>query len=452
MQTPAKTTKYITALSIDKLQQIRPHAVFIDPGWCNLLYCMSIDSTPDNPHLYRYTSMTDRQLTKRAKFKSIINRIKKAKYPAVIDAERELSGYCTKTTDLVKFKEYLRVRGQHLPALMQFYGGNDGPKTPAGDPLVPKLAQNAHMNRQDADVVLARQLIDKFGRDAVLIIGDWNAPHMKHQEPIRGKGMRQTLKRMGFEVYLIDEFRTSKLCPDCHGQLQYVKKVTNPRPRKRPTGKGKQPDTGSAGSENDERPLVPRHGLLGCTSKQCQEQVRQRMELKAQQRAEQGTRPVDTVKHTGAVKEKYVDKFDPKHGNHLRVWNRDLVGVSNMRAIFKSLADGDGVPKRFWRSDKGPTMKSTATATAAATATATGEPTAARKCKGKSAATATATATGETTAVRKRKGKLVATAAVTATATATAAVTDEPTAARKRKAMKRPASDSGPEDNHRDKK
>ncbi|KAJ2367053.1 hypothetical protein H4S02_010352, partial [Coemansia sp. RSA 2611] len=346
MQTPAETTEYITALSIDELQRIRPHAVFIDPGRRDLLYCMSIDSTPDNPHLYRYTSMTDRQLTKRAKFKNIINRIKQAKYPAVIDAERELSSYCTKTTDLVKFKEYLRVRGQHLPALMQFYGGNNGPKTPAGDPLVPKLAQNAHMNRQDADVVLARQLIDKFGRDAVLIIGDWNAPHMKHQEPIRGKGMRQTLKRMGFEVYLIDEFRTSKLCPDCHGQLQYVKKVTNPRPRKRPTGKGKQPDTGSADSENDERPLVWRHGLLGCTSKQCQEQVQQRMELKAQQRAEQGTHPVDTVKHTGAVKEKYVDKFDPKHGNHLRVWNRDLVGVSNMRAIFKSLADGDGVPKR----------------------------------------------------------------------------------------------------------
>ncbi|KAJ1830641.1 hypothetical protein LPJ70_006879, partial [Coemansia sp. RSA 2708] len=224
MQTPAETTEYITALSIDELQRIRPHAVFIDPGWRDLLYCMSIDSTPDNPHLYRYTSMTDRQLTKRAKFKNIINRIKQAKYPAVIDAERKLSSYCTKTTDLVKFKEYLRVRGQHLPALMQFYGGEDGPKTPAGDPLVPKLAQNAHMNRQDADVVLARQLIDKFGRDAVLIIGDWNAPHMKHQEPIRGKGMRQTLKRMGFEVYLIDEFRTSKLCPDCHGQLQYVKK------------------------------------------------------------------------------------------------------------------------------------------------------------------------------------------------------------------------------------
>ncbi|KAJ2314046.1 hypothetical protein IWW54_001153 [Coemansia sp. RSA 2705] len=428
MQTPAETTEYITALSIDELQRIRPHAVFIDPGRRDLLYCMSIDSTPDNPHLYRYTSMTDRQLTKRAKFKSIINHIKQAKYPAVIDAERELSSYCTKTTDLVKFKEYLQVRGQHLPVLMQFYGGEDGPKTPAGDPLVPKLAQNVHMNRQDADVVLARQLIDKFGRDAVLIIGDWNAPHMKHQEPIRGKGMRQTLKRMGFEVYLIDEFRTSKLCPDCHRQLQYVKKVMNPRPRKRPTSKGKQPDTGSADSENDERPLVWRHGLLGCTSKQCQEQVRQRMELKAQRRAEQGTRPVDTVKHTGAVKEKYVDKFDPKHGNHLRVWNRDLVGVCNMRSIFKSLADGDGVPKRFWRSDKGPTMKSTATATAAATATvtATGEPTVAKKRKGKSAATAT----GESTAT----------------------ATGEPTVARKRKAMKRPASDSGPEDNHRDKK
>ncbi|KAJ1847164.1 hypothetical protein LPJ70_001680, partial [Coemansia sp. RSA 2708] len=264
---------------------------------------MSIDSTPDNPHLYQYTLMTNCQLTKRAKFKSIINCIKQAKYPAVIDAEQELSSYCTKTTDLVKFKEYLQVHGQHLPVLMQFYGGEDGPKMPAGDPLVPKLAQNAHMNQQDADVVLTCQLIDKFGCDAVLIIGDWNAPHIKHQEPICGKGMHQTLKRMGFEVYLIDEFWMSKLCLDCHGQLQYAKKVTNLWPHKRLTGKGKQPDTGSADSENDEQLLVLRHGLLGCTSKQCQEQVQQWMELKAQRHAEQGTHPVDTVKYMGAIKE-----------------------------------------------------------------------------------------------------------------------------------------------------
>ncbi|KAJ2302293.1 hypothetical protein IWW54_006080, partial [Coemansia sp. RSA 2705] len=170
MQTPTETTEYITSLPIDELQRIRSRAVFIDPGERDMLYCMSIDSTADNPCLYRYTSMTHRKITNSTQFKNDINNVKKATYPAV------------------------------------------------------------HMNWERADRVLARQLTDKFGRDAVLIIGNWNAPQAEYQEPSCGKDMRDTLKHMGFEVYLIEEFRTSKLCPDCHGLLQYVKKVSSIRP------------------------------------------------------------------------------------------------------------------------------------------------------------------------------------------------------------------------------
>ncbi|KAJ1859498.1 hypothetical protein GGH12_000453 [Coemansia sp. RSA 1822] len=49
-------------------------------------------------------------------------------------------------------------------------------------------------------------------------MGNWSAPMTRFHEPIRGKGWR-TLKRGGFDVYLIDEYLTSKTCPNCFAVL-----------------------------------------------------------------------------------------------------------------------------------------------------------------------------------------------------------------------------------------
>ncbi|KAJ2476201.1 hypothetical protein IWW56_005051 [Coemansia sp. RSA 2131] len=76
----------------------------------------------------------------------------------------------------------------------------------------------------------------------------------KFHEPIRGKGWRTLLKRGGFTVYLIDEYLTSKTCPNCEERISTFLNVPNPRPWMR-----------------TKRPEVKCHGLLGCTSQTCVE-------------------------------------------------------------------------------------------------------------------------------------------------------------------------------------
>ncbi|ORX61740.1 hypothetical protein DM01DRAFT_1128668 [Hesseltinella vesiculosa] len=53
----------------------------------------------------------------------------------------------------------------------------------------------------------------------------------RFHEPIRGIGLRRQLKRLGFTVYLIDEYLTSQVCPKCSRRsLEHIGYVSNPRP------------------------------------------------------------------------------------------------------------------------------------------------------------------------------------------------------------------------------
>ena len=56
---------------------------------------------------------------------------------------------------------------------------------------------------------------------------------MKFREPVKGKGFRNLLRKRGYEVYLVDEFRTSCRCSSCGGETKTFRKCRNPRPWKR---------------------------------------------------------------------------------------------------------------------------------------------------------------------------------------------------------------------------
>ncbi|KAG1137810.1 hypothetical protein G6F37_012511 [Rhizopus arrhizus] len=105
------------------------------------------------------------------------------------------------------------------------------------------------------DQKLVHSLKAKFGQDAVLIFGDWSAPNVKYQEPTRSKGLIRMLKKNGFVVYLINEYKTSSHCPTCENELEKFKIVANPRPYQRK----KKPD-------------VLCNGLLRCKSLSCLKQ------------------------------------------------------------------------------------------------------------------------------------------------------------------------------------
>lgn len=109
-----------------------------------------------------------------------------------------------------------------------------------------KLKLSSKINKQQSDKKLANDLKKKFGKDAVLILGDWMANYVKSHEPIREKGMRLMLRKEGFTALLINEYKTSSFCPECEiGELETFKIVKNPRTFK-----------------IQKMPTVKRHGLL----------------------------------------------------------------------------------------------------------------------------------------------------------------------------------------------
>ena len=70
---------------------------------------------------------------------------------------------------------------------------------------------------------------------------------MKYKEPTKGKGFRTLLRKNGYKVYLVNEFRTSCKCSGCNGgDCKKFMKMKNPKPYK----------------DN----LILVHGLLKCQS------------------------------------------------------------------------------------------------------------------------------------------------------------------------------------------
>ena len=62
----------------------------------------------------------------------------------------------------------------------------------------------------------------------MVIFGDYSKTEtMKGSEPHLVKRLKRLLKQKGYQVYLIDEYNTSKLCNRCGCGLKQFKKVIN---------------------------------------------------------------------------------------------------------------------------------------------------------------------------------------------------------------------------------
>ena len=49
---------------------------------------------------------------------------------------------------------------------------------------------------------------------------------MKYKEPTKTKGFRKIFMKHGYDVYLVDEFRTSCRCHNCFSECEKFKKKT----------------------------------------------------------------------------------------------------------------------------------------------------------------------------------------------------------------------------------
>ena len=68
-------------------------------------------------------------------------------------------------------------------------------------------------------------------KETFVVIGDYSAnAEIKGSAPVKGKGFRKLFKKHGYQVYLVDEFRISKLCCHCHHENKRFYKIkTKPK-------------------------------------------------------------------------------------------------------------------------------------------------------------------------------------------------------------------------------
>lgn len=120
-----------------------------------------------------------------------------------INAEKILSQYSSKTCNFREYKRYLCIKNKLNNALLyKLYS----------DPVFRKLRWYAYCNKKRTYDNLVNDIGNKYGKDAILIYGDWSIPRqMRHFKPTPMIGLKRRL-RQSFEIINIDEFRTSSLC------------------------------------------------------------------------------------------------------------------------------------------------------------------------------------------------------------------------------------------------
>jgi hypothetical protein len=102
-----------------------------------------------------------------------------------------------------------------------------------------KLKFNRYTNTQKSESKMIKNFENKFGKpnECTVILGDYDKGngHMKGKEPIINRRIRKIFRNNGYDINLINEFNTSKLCNKCEEVCSpYLKrKSKNPKHNKK---------------------------------------------------------------------------------------------------------------------------------------------------------------------------------------------------------------------------
>ena len=209
----------------------------------DLLYCANEDAS----ERFRYTQNQRRQETKKKKYDQIIQNAKNHELVegrTITQWETDLTVHNHKTVSFERFKAYVKAKLLVNSKIEDFYKAR----------IYRKLKLNRLWNTRKSEQKMLHRLAEKFGKpeEVVIGIGDWEQKkHRKFKEPTKGKGFRNLLRNGGYQVYLVDEFRTSCQCSHCqHEDGKCEKFRVRLEPKKRL-------------AENARR-LRLVHGLLAC--------------------------------------------------------------------------------------------------------------------------------------------------------------------------------------------
>jgi hypothetical protein len=159
---------------------------------------------------FRYSQRQRNHETKKKTYIKIREKMKEDKIndETIKEIENKLSKYDSKTTDFNKFREYIQEKCKINNLLYEHYQKY----------IYRILKWNEYINTQRSEDMMLDNFEKKYGSkdEVMLVIGDYSEKsHKKGNEPTIIKRMRWLFKKRGYEIYLIDEFRTSKLCHIC---------------------------------------------------------------------------------------------------------------------------------------------------------------------------------------------------------------------------------------------
>jgi hypothetical protein len=266
------------------------NVVFADPNLRDMLYMMGQNSTRENPSILRHTSMTRRRY--------LCTKVNKSRAKRFVKHQPNADEIKEHQDNLSHTNAY-SISSADFQTYCSVRGVAKNILGPLYEqPVWRKMRWRASIGNQRDFTHLGNQIRKKFGNNPLIVLGDRSVTRAtQYHAPTQGVGLRYILHRLRFRVVLLDEHRTSATCPDCHSAIQTrCKRRQSPRPWRR---KG---------------PLVWVHGLLQCNSNGCMVAC----------------------------------------GGKPKMWNRDLLAVSNFRRIFNAYMNGDGRPDDLERRHRPP--------------------------------------------------------------------------------------------------
>ena len=133
----------------------------------------------------------------------------------IIEEETKLSNQNCKTIDYNKFKIYIKEKTILNDKVKNFYEQD----------IHRKFKWRTWIYQRKSEDNFISNIEKTYGKkeDILLCYGNWsNTKQMKYLMPTKGIGMRRAIEKK-FDVVLVDEFKTSKLCSCCHGELENYK-------------------------------------------------------------------------------------------------------------------------------------------------------------------------------------------------------------------------------------
>ena len=168
--------------------------IFIDPGKRSLLTMMD-----DDGNYFSYTNKQRIKETKRIKYSSLLKNYKDKQN--ITEIENTLSLFNSKTCDIEKFKEYIKEKLKVNDAIAKLYQ----------DEKFRKYKWYSYINTKRTEDNMLNKIENKYGKDIKIIIGDWSiGKQMRNFISTPNLSIKRKLNTR-FEVYNIDEFRTSCL-------------------------------------------------------------------------------------------------------------------------------------------------------------------------------------------------------------------------------------------------